>query len=171
MQNGRVDRALVIASGKQIGRSPREPPISTQDAEQLGDSITLRSLPPLPWRIRITPRVLSMSATRRLATSDSPEARRIGRRQRGAALQARDGFEKPHDFVGAQHDRQLTRLARIRDALGNVRLAERDAIEETQGAHDLVEPRPRDASGNKMDLEGADILKFQPFWRSCRNIG
>ena len=29
----------------------------------------------------------------------------IGGRQRSAALQARDGFEKLHDLIGAEHNR------------------------------------------------------------------
>jgi hypothetical protein len=40
------------------------------------------------------------------------------------------------------------------------RLAERDAVEEAQGAHDLIEPRPRNARRHQMNLESADIFQF-----------
>jgi hypothetical protein len=44
-----------------------------------------------------------------------------------------------------------SRGAAIGDALRNVRLAERDATEETRGADDLVEAGPRDAPRDEMD--------------------
>ena len=74
----------------------------------------------------MTPRALSMSATRQLATS--------------AARQDRNRVKKAHDFVGAEHDRQLVRFARVGDELGDVGSPERHAVKEPQGAHDLVEP-------------------------------
>ena len=64
----------------------------------------------------------------------------IGSRRRSAALQARDGFEKLHDLIGAEHNRQFARFARVRNPLGDCRLAERDAVEEPQSADDLVQP-------------------------------
>jgi hypothetical protein len=51
-------------------------------------------------------------------------------------------FQEAHDLVGAQHDRQLARLARTGDALWHRVLAERYAIEEPQRADDLIERRP-----------------------------
>ncbi len=62
---------------------------------------------------------------------------RVAASERRPALQARHGFEKLHDFVGAQNGRQFARLSRVRDALGNDRLDERDALKETQRADDL----------------------------------
>ena len=35
-----------------------------------------------------------------------PRPGRVGSRQRSAALQARNGFEKLHDLIGAEHNRQ-----------------------------------------------------------------
>ena len=51
------------------------------------------------------------------------QPRRIGRRQRGAGLQARHRLEKAHHLVGAQHHRQLARLAGIGDALRDLAMA------------------------------------------------
>ena len=42
-----------------------------------------------------------------------------------------------------------------------IRLAERDAIEKTQGADDLVQSRPRNALGNQMNLEGTYVVQCQ----------
>jgi hypothetical protein len=50
---------------------------------------------------------------------------------------------------------------RIRNALRDQRLSESDAVEEAQGAHNLIEPRPRNARRDQVNLEGANIFKFQ----------
>ena len=55
-----------------------------------------------------------------------PESGRIGRSERGAALQAGHGLEELTHFVGAEHDRQLARFSRIGNALRDERLAERE---------------------------------------------
>ena len=77
---------------------------------------------------------------------------------RRAALQARHGLEKLHSLVGAEHDRQLARLACVRNAFGNFHLPERHAVEKPHRADDLVEPRPRDAGRDQMHLESVNIL-------------
>ncbi len=53
------------------------------------------------------------------------------------------------------------RFPRVRNAFRDERLAERDAVEEAQGAHDLIEPRPRNAGRHQVNLEGADVLQCQ----------
>jgi hypothetical protein len=106
-----------------------------------GDSITLRSCRPChdgPGSRLARCRCRTPSVPRH----PTPEPRRIGRRQRRLAVPARYGLEKPHDLVGAEHDRKLTRLTCIRDALGNLSFAECDAVEEAQSANNLVETRP-----------------------------
>jgi hypothetical protein len=70
-------------------------------------------------------------------------------------------FEELNHFVGAEHDRQFARLPRIGNALGDERLAERDAIEEPQRADDLVQGRPGNARRYQMNLEGANVLQLQ----------
>src|SRR3954454_11112004 len=94
-----------------------------------GDSITLRSFAPLPWRTWMTPRALSMSSIRSPATSEALSPAAIGGGERGTALQAGYGLEELNHFVGAEHDRQLARFSRIGNALRVECLAERDAVE------------------------------------------
>ena len=64
----------------------------------------------------------------------------IGSRQRSAALETRDRFEKLVDLIGAEHNRQFARFAPVRNPLGDWRLAERDAVEKSQSSDDLVQP-------------------------------
>ena len=47
---------------------------------------------------------------------------------------ARHGFEKLHDFVGAKNNRQLARLPRIGDALGNNLFLSEIKFDHTDGA-------------------------------------
>src|ERR1700733_5043997 len=109
----------------------------------------------------MTPRSLSTSSS----DLRGPQSSRIGCRQRGAALQTRNGFEKSHDLIGAEHNRQLARLPRVRDALGDGWLAERDAVEETQGSDDLVQ---QNARRYEMDLEGVDVVQHQFVRRAAK---
>jgi hypothetical protein len=81
--------------------------------------------------------------------------------QRGAALEAWDCLQEAHDLVGAQHDRQLARLACIADALRNGILAECHTVEKAQRTHDLIERRPGYPDRHQVDLEGADILQLE----------
>ena len=171
VQHGWINRMIVIAARERIGRWPGQPPVGAQDAEQLRRQHHVAVLAALAVPHQD-------DATRAVDVLDSkprdlrgPQPRRIGCRQRRAALQARHGFEKSHDLVGAEHDRQLARLPRIGDALGNVCLAERDAVEETQGADDLVQPRPRNARRDEMDLEGVDLVQRPVYPASGRNTG
>ena len=54
--------------------------------------------------------------------------------------------------VGAQYHRQLPPLARVGDAFDDRGAAERDAVEEAQGANGDVEAGPRDAGRREVDL-------------------
>ena len=67
----------------------------------------------------------------------------IGGHQRGAMLKVRHGREKPYHLVGAQDDRQLPALACIGNALDHCGAAERDTVEEAQGADRDIETSPR----------------------------
>ena len=58
----------------------------------------------------------------------------IGGHQRGAMLEVRHGSEKTQHLLSAQDYRQLPALARIGNALDHLGTAERDAVEEAQGA-------------------------------------
>src|ERR1019366_7389765 len=66
------------------------------------------------------------------------------------------------------NDRQFVRFPRVGNALRDERLAERDAVEEAQGAHDLIEPRPRNARRHQVNLESADVFQFQLIRRSAK---
>jgi hypothetical protein len=83
----------------------------------------------------------------------------IDRGQRGAAFEAWDRLQEANDLVGAQHDRKLARLTRIRDALRHRGLTERHPIEEPQRTDDLIQRRPRNPRSNQMNLEDVDVLQ------------
>jgi hypothetical protein len=86
-----------------------------------------------------------------------PQPRRVGRRQCGTGLQARNRLEKAHHLVGVQHYRQLARLPRVRDALRDLAVPECHAVKEPQRTDRLVQRRPRNAGRHQMNLKGADI--------------
>lgn len=70
------------------------------------------------------------------------QSRGIGGGERDARFEARDGFEKTDHFVGAQHGRELARLAGIGDPLRDRVAVERHPVEKSQRADDLIERRP-----------------------------
>ena len=76
-------------------------------------------------------------------------------------------LQEPHDLVGAQHHRQLLRLAGSDDALERVGPAQRDAVEEPQGADGLVDMRPRSLLRDQVQLVGAHLLQPQPVRRAA----
>jgi hypothetical protein len=57
-------------------------------------------------------------------------------------FQARHRRKKPCHLVGAQDHRQLPALARVGDALDHRGAAERNAVEETEGADRDIEAGP-----------------------------
>ena len=71
-----------------------------------------------------------------------PQSRGIGGGQGDTDFEAWNRSEKARDFILIQHDRQLLRQARVGDAFGDLRLSERDLVEEAQCANGLVERRP-----------------------------
>ncbi len=79
-----------------------------------------------------------------------------------SSFETRNGFEKADDLIGAEHSRQLARLAGIGDPFWDRVAAERHAVEETQRADDLIEGRPGDAFRDQMHLIGADVLQPEP---------
>ncbi len=99
----------------------------------------------------------------RLEPGDLPGAqpRPVGRGQRRPVAQAGNRFEELHDLVGAEHNRQPLRLAGCDDALDRVGPAQRDAVEEPQGAHGLIDVRPRALLADQMQLVGAHLVKAQ----------
>jgi len=98
----------------------------------------------------------------------NPQSRCIGRRQRDARLQARNRLQEPHDFVGAEHHGKLARFAGVSDPIRDRRSAEPHAVQEAQGADDLVQRRPRDALRSQMHLIGPNILQAKPIRRATK---
>jgi hypothetical protein len=68
-----------------------------------------------------------------------PKPGRIGGRQRDTIAQSRDRLEEANDLVGIENRRKLVGLTAIDDPLERFLLTERDAVEEPQGASDLVD--------------------------------
>src|SRR3954452_23890008 len=99
-----------------------------------------------------------MAETFRRATSPT---RRIGCRQRDTVAQARNRFQKADDLLGIEHRRKLLGLPAADDPRDGFRLPERDAVEEAQGARDLVDLRPRALLGDEVELVGADLLRAE----------
>ena len=121
----------VIAAREQKRLWPGESPVRAQDAEKLRRQHHVAVLRALA----VTHQNDATAAVDILNSEPcdlrGSQSRRVGCRQRGPVLQTRNGFEKSHDLIGAEHDRQLARLPRVRDALGDGCLAERNAAEET----------------------------------------
>ena len=161
VQDGGLDRFVLVAPGKQKALGSRQTPITAQDAEQLlgqHDVAFLTALAALdPHDHPVAVYVDDLEA-RHLR---NPQTRRIGGGQCDAGLEVGDRFEKPNDLVAAQHRRQFARLAGVGDPFRDVVLAERHAVKETQRADDLVERGPGNALGGQMNLKGADILQPQ----------
>ena len=96
-----------------------------------------------------------------------PQAGGVGRGQGRTVLQARNSFQKAHHFVRAQDHRQAARLAGVRNPLGQLRPVHRHAVEEAQGADDLVQRRPGHARSHQVHLERTHIFQAQPIWRTA----
>ena len=60
------------------------------------------------------------------------------------------------------------RGSRVGDALWELRLAKRHAIEETQRADRLVKGRPSNAGRDQMNLKGTDLLQPQKVRRAAK---
>ena len=97
-------------------------------------------------------RLLSISASSQTHHFRYPQPRGVGGHQCGAMLQVRHRREKSHHLLSAQDYRQLPALARVGDALDHRGAAERDAVEEAQGADRDVEAGPREAGRGEVDL-------------------
>ncbi|MCY1241154.1 hypothetical protein D9M72_540420 [compost metagenome] len=91
-----------------------------------------------------------------------PQTRRIGACQRHPRLQAGNGLEELNDLVSRQNNGECARLARIRDPLGHIILAQRDAVEKPESADDLVQRCPGYPCRDQMNLEGVNIVKIKP---------
>jgi len=165
MQRGRFERPFFVAAGKQPALGPGEPPVAAQNPQQLRrqhDIAVLAALALLDPDHH--PTAVNVGDLEHHHFRHA-QAGRVNRGERRAALQARDRLQKAHHLVGAQHDRQLLRFARIGDALRNRRLTEGHTVKEAQRAHDLVQRRPRDPGRHQMNLEGMDLVQAEAIRR------
>jgi hypothetical protein len=95
----------------------------------------------------------------------------IGGGQRRTGLQAGHRFEEADDLVGIEHHRQLARHAGVGDALRHIGVTQRDAVEEPQRAHRLVQCRPRNPVCHQMHLKGTNLLRAKPVGRPAEMTG
>jgi hypothetical protein len=158
MQYGRIERPILVTAGKQPALRPGQPPIAAQNPQELRrehDVTVFAALALLDPDHH--PLAVDIGDLQQNHLGDA-QSGGIDRRQSGAALETWDGLQEAHDFVGAEHHRQLARLAGIGDALRNGVMAERHTVEKPQRTHDLVQRRPGYPGRDQVDLEGADIF-------------
>jgi hypothetical protein len=161
VQRRRLDRPGRVAHRKQPVLGTCQPPVGAQDRQELRGQHHVAFLAALA--------VLDADHHPAAVDVGDPETGdlrhaqpgRVGGRQRRARLQARHGLEEPHHLIGAQHHRQTPRLAGVGDPLGDLRHPDRDAIEEPQRRHRLVQARPGHALRREVDLIGANVLQRQ----------
>ena len=174
MRNGRphaairMQRVLCVAAGEQPVRRPRQPPIAAQDAEQLRrqhDIAVLAALALLDANHHPAAVDVGELETGHLGRTQPGG---IGGGQRGPMLQAWHRLEEAHHLLGAEHHRQLPWFARIGDPLRQIGPTERHSVEEPQRTDDLVQPRPGNAVGDQMQLEGTHVLEAKPVGRAAK---
>src|SRR5207245_1498078 len=105
---------------------------SRNRSSRSGDSMTLRSLRPLPCSTRMTMRLLSMSQDLERDDFGGAQARAIGHAQRRLVLEPRCSIEQPRHLLLAQHNRQLARLMNEMRVLDDGISLERDPEKEPQ---------------------------------------
>lgn len=118
VQYGGIERPVLVTAGKQPALRPGQPPIAAQNPQELRrehDVTVLAALALLDPDHHPLPVDIGDLRQNHLGDAQSGS---IDRRQRGAAFEAWNGLQEAHDLVGAEHHRQLARLAGIGDALG-----------------------------------------------------
>ena len=171
LQHARVERPALILSRKQPMHRPCFPPVGAQHDEQLRRQHDV-AVPPALTLVDPDQHATAVDVGELQPHHFGyPQPGGIGGHQRGAMLQVRHRRKKPHHLVGTQDHRQLPPLARVGDALDDRGAAERDAVEEAQGADRDVEAGPRDADCGEVDLVGADFRQPEPVGRPVEMAG
>src|SRR5215210_7028587 len=167
LQGAGANRRAGLLAWKQPQSGPRPPPVGAENAEQawrqhrIPVSATFAVLD-----VDQHPRAVDRGDLQARNLAD-PQARRISRRQRDTVAQARNRFQKTDDLLGIEHRRKLLGLPAADDPRDGFSLPQRHAVEEAQGARDLVDVRPRALLGDQMELVGAHLLGAEPSrWRA-----
>src|SRR4051812_18743803 len=142
LQYARIERPAVVLAGKEPMCRPCFPPVGAQYDEEMRRQ----------HDIAVAAALALINPDQHATAVDIGEFQthyfryaqpgRIGGHQRGAMLEVRHGREKLHHLLGTQDYRQLPALACIGNALDHCGAAERDAVEEAQGADRDVEAGP-----------------------------
>ena len=97
----------------------------------------------------------------------------IGDAERGLVLEAGAGrsLEQPRDLIWREHPRQLARIVRTSQLMGEVGAAERDGEEEAQGRSLCIHLRWLRALLDLRKLETADIVAGRGIGRAAQKSG
>jgi hypothetical protein len=182
----RLDHAAELAGGDGPGRvlAGEQPPARPHDA------LSPALLPPGPEQGEQARREQSVAAPASLAALDDDQhapavdvahlerrhlghaqAGTIGHRERGPVLEAGRGRDQARGLVGAEHDRELARVAEPDQLAGQIRPVERVVEEEAQGRHGAVHGRCIHALLGLPDLEPADVLGRRRAGRALQEGG
>src|SRR5215210_2966522 len=167
LQGADADWRAGLLARKQPQTGPRPPPISAKNAQQARRQhrITVSAAFAV-LDVDQHPRAVDRGDLQARNLAD-PQTRRISRRQRNTVAQARNRFQKTGDLLGIEHRRKLLGLPAADDPLNGFSLPQRHAVEEAQGARDLVDVRPRALLGDEVELVGAHLLGAEPSrWRA-----
>lgn len=161
MQGLRIDRPAPVAAREQPVARPHQAPVAAQDGQQLRRQHGIAVLGALalldPDHHPAAVDIADLQP-RRLRGSQPGGIRRG---QRRAALKARHRLKKADNLVRTQNQWQLTRLARMGDALRQLAPPQRHPVEEAQRTDDLIERRPGDATGHELHLIGAHVFEIE----------
>src|SRR5215475_3576052 len=117
-----------------------------------------RSLRPLPSSTRISIRLESMSPTRSMTTS--PQTGAVGDTERGLVLEtgAGRGLDQLGDLLASKNPRQLPRVVRAGQLMGEVGAPKRDGEKEAQRRGLRIHLRWLRTLLDLCELEAADVV-------------
>ena len=156
-----VARAHMIAGFlalEQPGTSSRAPPISAENVEKARRQHGVSFLAAFAHLdVDQHPRAVDGGDPQTRDFPD-PQACSISSGQRDTIAQSLNRFQKADDFLGIQDRRSFSGSLPENDPFEGLLLSQGNAIEEPQGACDLVDVRPRMVLCDEMQLVGADLL-------------
>jgi hypothetical protein len=142
LESPRTDMLPGLLTRKQPRTRPGALPIGAQDVQQPRRQHRITILATLgALDVDQHPFAVDRADLQTHNLSDT-QARRIGRRQRNAVAQSRNRFQETRDLLTVENRRKLLGFFAGDDPLERLLLAERDAVEEPQGARDLIDVGP-----------------------------